>query len=460
MLIMNKNFKHLIILLLSVTPLFSISQEYPSIHEIKNVIKKEVDNGRSNSIVVGVIDNGKENYICYGNPIEGKLQKADERTIYEIASITKVFVNTIFADLLLKGELSLKDPILKYLPDTLVLQDQKGKEITLKHLATHTSGLPSKLEKIDLRELSLYYQTQSYNDLFVSLEKYKFQNSPGTVFYYSNINTAILAYIICKVNNRDLESLFRERIYEPFQMKNTTLNLTKEQEEYFATGYNRPGRPIEHWEWDAEAGAGGLRSNAQDLITFMRKLFYEDSPLKEAANLAVTVQFDSTRYRNTKIGLGWFITEGKNSLIVGHGGTTHGFKSLIMYDTLNNRGVVVLSNSSREITDIALYVFDKNKKINEFKTIKTEEIGTELFNQIEGTYSFNIGNLKDTATIYERNNLFFIYSQNVGEFEMFYIGNNSFLIEDMKIKFEDFQSDKAQTITSTKKQAITGKRIE
>ena len=58
---MNKNFKHLIILLLSVAPLFSISQEYPSIQEIENVIKKEVDNGRSNSIVVGVIDNGKEN---------------------------------------------------------------------------------------------------------------------------------------------------------------------------------------------------------------------------------------------------------------------------------------------------------------------------------------------------------------------------------------------------------------
>lgn len=457
---MNKRFKYFIILLLSVTPLFSISQEYPSIQEIENVIKKEIDNGRSNSIVVGIIDNGKENYICYGNPIEGKLQKADERTIYEIASITKVFVNTIFADLLLKGELSLDDPILKYLPDTLMLQDQKGKEITLKHLATHTSGLPSKLEKIDLRELSLYYQTQSYNDLFVSLEKYKFQNSPGTVFYYSNINTAILAYIICKVSNRDLESLFRERIYEPFQMKNTTLNLTKEQEEYFATAYNRPGRPIEHWEWNAEAGAGGLRSNAQDLVIFMRKLFYEDFPLKEAANLAVTVQFDSTRYRNTKIGLGWFITKGKNSLIVGHGGTTHGFKSLIMYDTLNNRGVVVLSNSSREITDIALYTFDKKKKINEFKTIKTEEISAELFKQIEGSYSFNIGDVKDTVTVYERDNLFFVYSQNVGEFEMFYIGNNSFLIDDMKIKFEDFKSDKAQTITSNKKQAITGKRIE
>ncbi len=440
--------------------MFSISQEYPSIQEIENVIKKEIDNGRSNSIVVGIIDNGKENYICYGNPIEGKLQKADERTIYEIASITKVFVNTIFADLLLKGELSLDDPILKYLPDTLMLQDQKGKEITLKHLATHTSGLPSKLEKIDLRELSLYYQTQSYNDLFVSLEKYKFQNSPGTVFYYSNINTAILAYIICKVSNRDLESLFRERIYKPFQMKNTTLNLTKEQEEYFATAYNRPGRPIEHWEWNAEAGAGGLRSNAQDLVIFMRKLFYEDSPLKEAANLAVTVQFDSTRYRNTKIGLGWFITKGKNSLIVGHGGTTHGFKSLIMYDTLNNRGVVVLSNSSREITDIALYTFDKKKKINEFKTIKTEEISAELFKQIEGSYSFNIGDVKDTVTVYERDNLFFVYSQNVGEFEMFHIGDNSFLIDDMKIKFKDFKSNKAHTITSTKKQAITGKRIE
>ena len=146
-------------------------------------------------------------------------------------------------------------------------------------------------------------------------------------------------------------------------MFNTAFKLSVVQEQNFATGYNKSGKPMPHWEWDAIAGAGGLRSNAQDMILCLRKLFYEDSTLKNAVNLATTVQFDSTRFPGTKIGLGWFITEGKNSLIVGHGGTTRSFKSMLMYDKINNRGTVVLSNTYRDINDIAEYVYDKEKLV-------------------------------------------------------------------------------------------------
>lgn len=457
---MTFKLKYTLVFIIITFPINVLSQSYPSRQEIANVLKKEVENGRSNSIVVGIIDNGIEDYISYGNPYEGKIDEANQETIYEIASITKVFVTTILADLVVKGELSLDDLLIKYLPDSLKFQDEDCKKIRLKHLATHTSGLSFILDKPDLRKLNEYRHNFSYDDLILALENYQLPYTPGTYFDYSNYNMGLLAYVICKVTNKDLEALFQETICAPFQMQNTTMHLILEQEVFFATGYIRPGRPIEHVEWGtAEAGAAALKSNAQDLITFVRKLFYEESHLTDAARLSVIAQFDSTKFYNTKIGLGWFITESKNSLIVGHGGNVDGFTSLVMYDTINNRGIVVLSNSSREIVDIGLYLFGI-KNINEFKSIKSKEISNEHFAKFEGTFSFNFDKIRDTIDIYKKEDLIFLYSSTVGELEMFYLGKNTFLIEGIKIKFDNFMDNKFQYFNSIGSQELSGNRIK
>lgn len=448
------------LLLLLAAPFTLLSQDYPTHREIARAIEKEVRNGRSNCIVVGIIDHGTEKYISAGWPFEGRSEEADEETVFEIASVTKVFVTTILADLVLKGHLSLDDPLIKYLPDSLIFRDVNCKKITLEHLATHTSGLSAILDKPDLRRLKEYRENFSHDDLIQALETYQLPHSPGTTFDYSNYNMGFLAYVICKVTNKELETLFQEVICAPFQMQNTTMHLTDEQEALFATGYIRPGRPTSHVVWGtAEAGAAALRSNARDLITFERKLFYEDSHLNDAAKLAVKARFDSTQFNHTQIGLGWFITEGRNSLTVGHGGSVDGFQSMFMYDTVNHRGVVVLSNSSREITDIGLYLFGV-RRIRQFKPVKSKAISDERFVEFEGTYSFNYGDISDTIDIYKRDGLHFVFSPNVGELEMFYLGRNTFYIDGLTIRFDKFTGDKARHFRGKGEQNLFGNRIE
>lgn len=454
---MKINLKAFLFLTLSFHIINGFPQEYPTQKDIANIIKKEVDNGRSSSISIGIIDNGKINFICYGYPIEGSNQEANETTIYEIASVTKVFVSTILADLVLKGYLSLDDPIVKYLPDSLVFQDNKINKLTLKHLASHTSSLNS-LFDYDTKRPHFNY---TYDYLFASLEKYHFKNDPGIIYGYSNINMALLAYIICKVTNKDLESLFKEKIFVPFNMQNTTLKLSRAQEAYFATAYHRPGSPAKKREWNADAGAGALRSNIKDLTIFLQKLFYDDSPLREAASFAILPQFDSTNFPNSKIGLGWIITESQDHLFVGHGGNTFGFRSMIMYDIKKNRGVVVLSNSTEDITDIGFYVFNKQKRIREFKKNGYKELSNELADMYEGTFSVTLGTVLDTIEIYRNNKFLIMNSKLIGEIEMFYNGKNSFFIPYIgeNIIFKDFIDNKSQTIISKEKPIIIGKRV-
>ena len=455
---MKKIHSYLVLLIFIILPDLSISQEYPTLNEIKEVIKEEVDNGRSNSIVIGIIDNGIESYISYGSPFEGRTDSANENTVYEIASVTKVYVSTILADLVLKEKVNLDDFLIQYLPDTLKFSDSNYYKITLKHLATHTSGIPTLLNDLDLDNPDEYLMEMTYSELFAKLENNKLKNTPGTAFEYSNNNFSLLSYIICKITNENLEQLLKKYFIIPFDMNNTALNLNEVQENIFATAYRRPDVLADHWHLSpVYEAAGGLKSSAKDQLTFMRKLFYENSSLTEATKYATQVFFDSTLNAITKIGVGWFITDLPQGNLFGHNGSSTGFKTALVYDTLNNRGVVIMSNSSNDIMDILYYLLDKNSEINKYRKVNNKEIKNELFDQMKGKYMMKVHNTEGSAEIYTKDGRYYIST-----FEIIYQGDNSFFSPRLNslIEFTDLQNGKFQVIIIKKDESKLGKRVE
>ncbi len=366
-------------------PQILFSQEYASLEDINKIIKEEVDNGRSSSIVVGIIDNGTESYACYGYPFEGKNKLADENTIYELASITKVYVSTILSDLVLKGKINLDDLLVKYLPDTLKFADSNYYKITIEQLATHTSGIPTLLGELDADNPDQYLLEMTYSELFAKIEQNKLINKPGATFQYSNINYALLSYVICKVTNKNLEQLFREYYFLPFNMNSSGFNLDKNLEKNLAGSYIRPGVLAPSWNFSSQTfeGAGALKSSAKDQLKFLRKLFYEKSDMTQAAKYATKVFFDSTKIKNTSMGLGWFIISSNDNKIFAHAGSSTGCRTILAYDEHNNRGVVVLSNSSNDITDIFYYLLDKKNGINKFRKFENHDLKAETFNQMK-----------------------------------------------------------------------------
>jgi len=107
--------------------------------EVKQNIRKRIENGESVGIVVGFIDaRGKREYFCHGSLTLNGNKSVDENSIYEIGSITKVFTCIALADMVLSGEIELDDPAEKYLPETVKMPVRNESKITLEHLATHT----------------------------------------------------------------------------------------------------------------------------------------------------------------------------------------------------------------------------------------------------------------------------------------------------------------------------------
>jgi len=97
--------------------------------EIERLIRERVDNGYSVSIVVGVLDKDSSKFYNYGKLAKGSTQDVNENTIYEIGSITKVFTSLILADMVEEGEISLDDPIDKFLPKEVKVPMRNGKKL-------------------------------------------------------------------------------------------------------------------------------------------------------------------------------------------------------------------------------------------------------------------------------------------------------------------------------------------
>ena len=92
-------------------------------------------------ILVGVRRDGETTIAARGRVADDRPQRPDERTIFEIGSITKVFTATLLADLAREGLVALDDPVQKHLPEGVVMP-VRARPITLAELASHTSGLP------------------------------------------------------------------------------------------------------------------------------------------------------------------------------------------------------------------------------------------------------------------------------------------------------------------------------
>ena len=139
---MNKTMKRFALLLIGISCFFAqlpVRAEVTD-EEVKNILQDRIDRAkRGVGIVVGLVDEKGARVITYGNASKDSKQALDGNSVFEIGSVTKVFTATLLADMVERGEVSLNDPISKYLPKTVKTPTRDGKEITLYDLATQTS---------------------------------------------------------------------------------------------------------------------------------------------------------------------------------------------------------------------------------------------------------------------------------------------------------------------------------
>jgi serine-type D-Ala-D-Ala carboxypeptidase/endopeptidase len=341
-----------------VQPLIA-SQSIPSDTEIQAILQQRIDQEKQSvGIVVGLINPKGNRIISYGKLNQQNSHKLDGNTVFEIGSVTKVFTSLLLADMVERKELKLKDPISKFLPKSVKVPKKKDREITLLDLATHTSGLPRLPNNSKPKDQENPYADYTVEQLYSFLSNYQLPRDIGAEYEYSNLGAGLLGHVLSLQAKTDYEKLVITRICQPLQMNNTTIKLSPKMQESFATGHNQFGQPVKNWDIPTLAGAGALRSTANDLLKFLAvNLGFSKSNLSPAIQKTHLVQHN-TNIPELNIGLGWHILTKYGREIIWHNGGTGGYHSFIGFDQKKRLGVVVLSNSVNDIDDIALHLLE------------------------------------------------------------------------------------------------------
>lgn len=297
---------------------------------------------------VGLIVRNERAIYTYGrtDSISNNALPAD--SVFEIGSITKIFTGVLLAQMVHEREVHLNDPATKFLPRSLNVHGSYLDKITLRNLATHTSGLPRlpcNLFRLALSFPSDPYSQYTIGDLGDALRKTKPRTLFGKRFRYSNLGFGLLGYILERAAGESYEALIIERICRPLHMVETAINLSSELNARRVQGHGKHRKPVPDWHFAALEGAGALRSTMSDMLRFLSaNLEPEATPIASALRMAQYSQRPANR-RGMSIGLGWLVREREGCSVVWHNGGTGGFGGFIGLDRDVNAGLVCLSNS-------------------------------------------------------------------------------------------------------------------
>jgi len=313
---------------------------------IDQIVDRQLAKGRNVGFAVGVIDGNKMLVRGYGRIAWDSDAKPSGSTLYEIGWITGVFTTCLLADLSRDGVVALNDPIRRHLPPEVNVPRSDNGEISLKILATHTSGLPRlpmNLGPIDQDP----YANYGTDKLHAFLSEHRLRWKVDERYEESTLGMGLLGHILERAAGKPYEELVTARIAGPLGMPDTRITLAEKLKARLAPPFDENGKPARNWNFQALAGAGALKSTVNDLLRFLAANLGKGEPrlVEVLASCHATRRSVTDRLR---IGLGWRqspVRSGGNWTIW-HSGKTGGYVSWIGFVKESNTAVVVLSNTS------------------------------------------------------------------------------------------------------------------
>lgn len=279
-------------------------------------------------------------------------------TKFRIGSITKQFTSMLIMQLVEEGKIRLDEKMTTYLTD---YRKDSGDKVTIHHLLTHTSGIPSFTNKSNyFSEISRdFYEVDEFVKKFCS-DSLVFE--PGSKFSYNNSGYFLLGAIIEKVTGEKYEDILQKKILDPLGMKNTGYDHHETLIANRASGYEKNPNGYfnsAYLDMAIPYSAGSMYSTVEDLYIWDQALYSEKLLSKKYKDIMFKPFLENYAY-------GWFsrkisLAESKDSLqTISHGGGINGFNTLItrliddkhLIVLLNNTGGTNLGRISLGITNI------------------------------------------------------------------------------------------------------------
>jgi CubicO group peptidase (beta-lactamase class C family) len=279
-------------------------------------------------------------------------------TAFEIGSVSKTMTAALLADLIDQGKGSLDDPLSAWLPEGTKLPDYQGKPILLRHVVTHTSGLPALPARMAAPDMADPYAKLDEAALLASLGDVTLTAAPGTAFEYSNFASMVLSYAVARRAGTDMETLLKQRLFAPLGMRNAYVN-TAPAGVRAAVGHTPNGRPTSAWHFQTNlAGVGGVRATLDDMVRYVQGQLGPAS-----TRISAALQRSQQKVSDAPpMAMNWMLVQVGGRTVYMHEGGTGGFSSFVSFDKDKQRGVVILSdttwNSIGSLGSLGLHLVD------------------------------------------------------------------------------------------------------
>lgn len=297
-------------------------------------------------VSVALLDHGSTRFLGAERTPEG-LRRVDNRTgLFEIGSITKVFTATLLAQEVVSGGLKLEDPVQSRVPFKLKASGRDGVPMTLRQLASHTSGIAHHQAPGLNRHAFFHGHT---DDPFRCFDQAHFETylredlelafTPGTQYRYTNLGMSLLGKILCLHSGKTYEALLQERIFAPLGMASSTTDLSKWRDRV-VPGLRDKGKPAPNTSMNALAPCGGILTCAEDLARFAQAQFAPASPA-----IGLTQQAVFTIEPGFPVGLGWHLVDRPDGARwINHNGGMEGYTASITLNPAKRLAAIVLCN--------------------------------------------------------------------------------------------------------------------
>ncbi|MFF7198898.1 serine hydrolase domain-containing protein [Streptomyces sp. NPDC008079] len=295
---------------------------------VRDLLERAVTEVRAPDVVLAVSRAGRRTLVGGGS---APPRAAREEARYELGSLSKTFTVLLLAALARDGVLGLDDPLAAHLPD-LPLPHPYARRITLRHLATHTSGLPRVPRDLVagavLRPYTNSYARYDTRRLLRAFADTRTRHAPGSRWHYSNLGIALLGPAMEHATGTDYGTLLAGRVLAPLGLPGTT---TGPGGVLAAVGYRTDGRtPLPPTDMAAFTAAGGVRSTPTDLLRYAEAHLRPGGTALEAAlrDVQVPQLRRGLGHRNTHT-LTWYHHPAPGGPLLFHAGATFGQQTFL-----------------------------------------------------------------------------------------------------------------------------------
>jgi CubicO group peptidase (beta-lactamase class C family) len=369
------NFLLALLLLAVLAPLANAQMTDARLKEIDEYAGKALRDWNVPGMAIAIVKDDKVIFAKgYGERELGKSDPVDDHTLFAIASNTKAFTASAIGILVDEGKMKWDDPVSKYLPDFQLYDPYVTREMTVRDLLSHRSGLAT-----FGGDLLWYETTYDRQEILRRIRYLKPTSSFRSRYGYQNIMFLAAGEIVAKVSGKSWDEFVRERFFNPLGMKMTTTSVRAfKPGDDVATPHNEMDgrvRVIRYSMVDNVGGAAAINSNVAEMAEWLRlqlgrgtyngkqifsaKVSHElwspntIIPISEAGE-----KFNPSRHFNL-YGMGFFLSDYHGRKVASHSGGLDGMISQVGLMPEENLGVVILTNSETSLPSLMMNkVFD------------------------------------------------------------------------------------------------------